>query len=301
MKQPPLQELRLGGCAGVDVGGVLHAALRGKGLRGALRVLSIAQLEATDATLRFVAGLRVLESLNVSNCRRLSEHGLLEFFRPERQKLLPNLRAVRASAIACVTDAVVEEMAKNVRQLTELCIDKGCLNSMSDFITRKSLVSLGQHASNLEVLEMVYRSFGVSDTSLLALTTGPAQVGKSLRELNLDGCDNLTDAGVGKALAPCAKLEALWLDYDALGDDAVIAVARHCPDLRMLCLSHGSVSDRGADALAGRFVPSRAAKVPFEKRLTPRGRERAAAEGRLLNRRARARAERTAKMGCGAK
>ena len=294
-----LQNLYVSGCSKISDTGVIALAQKSS----ALKTLDLGSTHVTDAGVSAVAkhctniealylshvangltdvALRViaqhlpkLRLLHLSICSGISDSGVIELAR--------NCHALKELDLSntLVTDASVSAIASNCPMLENLNLADDDLRSLPtggrvpSLITDKSVIALARHCPRLRVLKLT--GTAVTDVGLEALG-----ICCSLENLTLDGCKDVSDAGVA-ALLPglstkswltlrldktritkasvltiAARFPKLFmLDVDAVdcdvGDEEVLALAHCCPGLR--CLHVGkrlliSPATRGALAVS---------------------------------------------------
>ena len=207
-------------------------------------------------------------------CSGISDSGVIELAR--------NCHALKELDLSntLVTDASVSAIASNCPMLENLDLADDDLRSLPTggrvpgLITDKSVIALARHCPRLRVLKL--SGTAVTDVGMEALGIGVC----SLEELTLDGCKDVSDAGVAALLPGLSTKSSLTLrldrtritkasvlaiaarfpkldslDVDAVdcdvGDEEVLALAHCCPGLRCLHVGNSSlISPATRDALA---------------------------------------------------
>lgn len=204
----------------------------------------------TDEGLSHLAGLDLLDELNVGWCRRLSDEGLaILAAQPRRAQTLATLRLARCA----ITDAVLEHL-EQLERLAELDLN-GCTRISSERLGRAlgrlpRLAALDvSHCPGilraswqgridaLTSLELCHS--GVRDTQLAQLRDLPR-----LEELNLDSCP-VGDRGLARLVEAVPNLTTLDLADTDISDTAMSQIAQ-LKKLRHLSLFYCNISDRGA-------------------------------------------------------
>jgi len=99
-----------------------------------------------------------------------------------------------------ITDEAVLALASKCTKLESLGLNS-CYN-----ITDAAVKAVASRCKKLTDLDLMYSST-ITDEALAALSAC-----KKLRYLNLEGCDNITDAAVMALVSACKEL--VWLDLD---------------------------------------------------------------------------------------
>ena len=218
----------------------------------------------TDVALRAIAQhLPTLQLLHLGWCSGISDSGVIELAR--------NCHALKALDLSntLFTDASVSAIASNCPMLEDLNLT----TDDASLLTDKSVIALARHCPSLRVLNLC--GTAVTDVGMEAFRIGVC----SLEELTLDGCKDVSDAGVAALLLGLStksslilRLDAtritkasvlaiaarfpklLTLDVDAVdcdvGDEEVLALVHCCPGLRSLHVRNPSlISQATRDAL----------------------------------------------------
>ncbi|CAI0415384.1 unnamed protein product [Linum tenue] len=192
-------------------------------------------------------GLPALQSLDVSYCRKLTDKGLTavaegcpnlkslhlagcRFITDEILKSLStyctNLEELGLQGCSNITDSGLEDLVAGCRRIQFLDINKcsnvgdsgissvskACSASLRTLklldcykVGDESIFSLARHCVNLETL-IIGGCRDISDESMKSLANS---CGRSLRNLRMDWCLNVSDSSLGCILSECRKLEAL--------------------------------------------------------------------------------------------
>jgi F-box/leucine-rich repeat protein 2/20 len=195
----------------------------------ALRELDLGGAEAlTDVALVGLRGAPDLEKLVLTNCRALTDRGV-ELATPLPALTTLDLGGTQAGEAATIA------LARGCPALTSLSL-RGC-RAVGD----GGASALGGSLRALAQLDL--SNSALSDEGLAALADGCS----ALTNLNLGGCDALTDGGIGAAAARLERLERFNLSGTAAGDPAVAMVAQSCAALHSLNLTRCTgVTDDGA-------------------------------------------------------
>ena len=162
----------------------------------------------------------------------------------------PHLQHLEVRNCDWVTGSqMLRDLAAHCTELRSLMIDPGGhfpLYTLPDGIPLFSADSLGvlaQSCTQLRILHIYHCSFGDTEARVLAESC------RGLRVLYLHRAEDGLDLGVGDlgvcAIAEsCCQLESLELDTCHLTDVALLALARGCPQLKRLSVTHSV--DNGA-------------------------------------------------------
>ena len=149
-----------------------------------------------------------------------------------------------------VTDAMVRDIATHCTELRSLMIEPGdwagyctdshgrpCDDECTEMITADSLLVLAKNCTHLRVLRLDLCRF--DDAAALVL----AENCRGLRVLSLKRGHDCFELGVGNlgvcAIAEsCHQLESVDLETCQLTDTALLALARGCPQLKRLSVTH---------------------------------------------------------------
>lgn len=186
------------------------------------------------------------------------------------------LRELRLKGCRNITDDAIQRFTQLCHMIESLDLS-GCQN-----LTNTTCDCLGQNCSLLQTLSLESCS-RIDDTGLELLSwcsnltcldvswctvgdrglTAIARGCKGLQRFRAIGCREITSRGVEQLTRNCRGLLLLNLNYCGQGitDEALVHLAIGCPDLRVLAVSHCSITDQGLRALAGALSPSAAATI----------------------------------------
>jgi hypothetical protein len=117
------------------------------------------------------------------------------------------------------------------------------LEGPTDLMDDTALIALGSGCPLFSALDLEYNRL-VTDAGLVAFSRNGA-----LTDLWLDSCDRLTDQGF-RAVAQCSPLlQHVGFNNCTVTDITLIALGRHCHDLRKLTISDASVTGEGLAAI----------------------------------------------------
>eukprot|EP00271_Cylindrocystis_brebissonii_P008896 TRINITY_DN23420_c0_g1_i1.p1 TRINITY_DN23420_c0_g1~~TRINITY_DN23420_c0_g1_i1.p1 ORF type:complete len:644 (-),score=106.15 TRINITY_DN23420_c0_g1_i1:715-2646(-) len=201
-----------------------------------LTTLLLAYCTVTDASLMALSGCHKLEVLKLANCRDITDAGI--FCLAAGCK---GLRELSLRWCILVTNLGMAYVAANCTLLRSLDLGNST-KVTSDALESIALLPALEHL-NLEQSEVNY-------DGLLALSKGCPK----LKELDLRGCQNVTDAGVRAICAGVTDLEELALSYCLHITDAALTALSSLSRLRVLKLDKCALSNDGLAAvdLAGR-------------------------------------------------
>eukprot|EP00899_Mesostigma_viride_P008991 jgi/Mesvir1/18093/Mv09394-RA.1 len=169
-----------------------------------------------------------------------------------------------------ITDAMLAELAARCLELR--CLRIKCIVAA----TNGNLAAFAASCPCLEELHIpdgprpeTSRENGqVTDAGVLAVV----KCWPLLRVLDVGGCDGVTDAGLAELARIRPNLLELKFSYYSAGNTTVLALARHCPNLRVLDLSrHKSVMDEGLAAVLHNCLDLEVLSLDFCHGLTDAG------------------------------
>jgi hypothetical protein len=162
-----------------------------------------------------------LTTLSLTGCRLMITPGLTDL--PWHR--CSHVTTLGLAKISILSDSDVEGIVEHMPNLTSLDL------SWSANITDHSIVYVTERCPGLQRLDLELLS-KVTDTSMLALAANSPH----LRELNTNWCSKITTAGFVQLVTHCTRLDDLDLTRCEVVDEAVHALALHCPHLRRLNL-----------------------------------------------------------------
>lgn len=162
-------------------------------------------------------------------------------------KLAIGCRELRSVVLSScpVTDDAVTSLATNCVQLTTLSLAR-CHR-----VTDAALDALAEGCPHLTTLDLSLSANpnpqGVTDDGVATLATGcPLEV------LNLSRNSRVGDVGIRKLAASRQGLRELNVDWcGRITDDAMTALAAHCPQLNRLYICGSEVTDYGLGVIIG--------------------------------------------------
>eukprot|EP00002_Diphylleia_rotans_P031253 TRINITY_DN6486_c0_g1_i1.p1 TRINITY_DN6486_c0_g1~~TRINITY_DN6486_c0_g1_i1.p1 ORF type:complete len:1001 (-),score=165.56 TRINITY_DN6486_c0_g1_i1:175-3177(-) len=160
-----------------------------------------------------------LQSVNLDNCRRLTDWGLTLL-----ADGCPDLRVLGLRGCEQLTDIGITHLAIRCSNLQTLNLD-GCRN-----LTDGAIIAIASHCMAIQNLLLGW-CVQVTDHSLLAL----AGHSRMLQTLGLRGCRRLSDQGIYAVARKCKSLQSLDLnECSALNDTAVRALCKHGDSLQSI-------------------------------------------------------------------
>jgi hypothetical protein len=136
-------------------------------------------------------------------------------------------------------------LPEHYKALANRCYDLKKLTVRDGALNDEALIAVAAGCRALHWLRM-YDVADVTDAGLVAIAHNGA-----LTTLFVDGCNNITDAGLQTATAYCPLLQCVSLaGCTQLTNDTLIALGQHCHHLRTLNISYTDVTDGGLEATA---------------------------------------------------
>ena len=174
-----LKELHLASCDQLTNTGLLALAET----QVELEVLDVSScVRVTDqSVISFAKNLPCLKILRLKLCRAVTDLGITEL------KTLPYLEEVDVSGCEFVTGQGIESLFKEENQYLRR-LHLGALSNIHE----SSVIKLVEMVKNLTVLNLTSSRSGVTNKAAQEIFVHATK----LRELNLDFCDNVTDAGL---------------------------------------------------------------------------------------------------------
>lgn len=173
-----------------------------------------------------------LESLDLRGCNRLTEECMIEYF----QTACPNCPACfgveGSSSSGYSADTTNKEgQSHHIKPLKQLIL------SYIPRVTNRVLAVIGERCSNLELLNIgQLRYYKFDDDGIKALLH---YSNSNLMEIDLFGCDNLSDASLFAIAKGCPKLEILNVKGCFLiGNPGVQSIMLNCLQIRHLDISY---------------------------------------------------------------
>ncbi|XP_040853209.1 F-box/LRR-repeat protein 20-like isoform X1 [Ochotona curzoniae] len=266
-QQPGLTSLDLSGCSELTDGALLAV---GRGLRH-LQRLCLGKLQRlTDAGCTALGGLQHLRSLDMAGCCLVSGRELAQALGPVHgvprplaslmlaycsslkdasvfsmiPGLSPSLRVLDLSSCVSLTNQTVQAICTCLTHLSVLRL--AWCKELRDW----GLLGLGESSEEPTHKPQLFPGLDFPDSGPQEPSLEPQGASllslQALQELDLTACSKLTDASLAKVLQ-FPQLRQLSLSLlPALTDLGLVAVARGCPSLEHLALSHcGRLSDEG--------------------------------------------------------
>ncbi|CAG9321566.1 unnamed protein product [Blepharisma stoltei] len=165
-----------------------------------LETLSLSFTRISDSSLIHISSLKKLQYLSLRNCKKLSEPGLIELLRD-----LPELEALNFSATSNITDQVISVLASNCRNLKQLVLNDARITSLEPISNMANLSDLSivgckglNNSENFRFLVRLHNLCNLTIVGSKILTHDDFAflmdgIGKNLRKLRFDGCQNLND------------------------------------------------------------------------------------------------------------
>ncbi|KAL1546207.1 F-box/LRR-repeat protein 3-like [Salvia divinorum] len=177
----------------------------------------------------------LLDSLHRTHLRLLHPD-----FLPSLLSKLPSLSSLDLSVCPRIHAAAVSLILPFARRLTRLHL------SRCTALPSHALHALATACANLEALDLSYCTpFGDLEAAAIA----PAA---RLRDLNLDKCLNITDAGLAKVAAGCPELDSLSLKWCFdVTDIGIQLLSKKCLHLKRLDISYLKVSNESLRWISG--------------------------------------------------
>ncbi|XP_052102960.1 protein AMN1 homolog [Mytilus californianus] len=169
-----------------------------KFLHDKISVLDLSECTISDVGLGHISKCSNLRKIDINSAKEsrteISSEGI--------KKLLsacPHLQTVYLRRCLNLTDDAIISLSQHCNQLRYLNIG-GCRN-----ITDKAMEALGQNSKFLRSIN--FSKTKVTTEGVVSLVMG--NCGKSLKEIHMDGCHELTDEAVEAALQFCPNLSIL--------------------------------------------------------------------------------------------
>jgi hypothetical protein len=206
---PTLRELHMNKCSSLG-----DAGLREIGLRcPQLRVLHMSNCHSVEGG-GFIAIADCcpdLMDVDISSCRKLQRWGLHKLF-----SALHKLEVVNICHLMSVGDEEMRVLADNNPHLTVL----NAIDAIN--ISDTGILAISQHCFDLDVLNLSRKQMTTRITDVALLALGERSL--SLRELRLNGCENVSDVGLNWLSIGCKSLEVLDLGGCTKVRDSVFKV-----------------------------------------------------------------------------
>ncbi|GAA54333.1 F-box and leucine-rich repeat protein 2/20 [Clonorchis sinensis] len=186
-----------------------------------------------------------LRELFLKGCQNVTDDAIKRF-----TQLCRLIEYLNLSGCKNLTNDTCEHLGQNCPQLMTLLLES--CSKIDD--TGMELLSW---CSNLTVLDVSWCTVG--DRGLTAIARGC----KGLQRFRAVGCREITSRGVQQLAERCHGLILLNLNYcgQSITDEAMVHLATGCTELRVLAVSHCSITDLGLRALAGTLSPTASASI----------------------------------------
>ncbi|TGZ68722.1 hypothetical protein CRM22_004114 [Opisthorchis felineus] len=186
-----------------------------------------------------------LRELFLKGCQNVTDDAIKRF-----TQLCRLIEYLNLSGCKNLTNDTCEHLGQNCPQLMTLILES--CSKIDD--TGMELLSW---CSNLTVLDVSWCAVG--DRGLTAIARGC----KGLQRFRAVGCREITSRGVQQLAERCHGLILLNLNYcgQSITDEAMVHLATGCTELRVLAVSHCSITDLGLRALAGTLSPTASASI----------------------------------------
>lgn len=179
-----------------------------------------------------------LTELQLLVCYKFRDSSLINMARG-----YPNLTKLTLLGCIKITDNGVIDLAKNCTKLTELRLQGLLLPGLMN-ISSAGVEAIATHCPDLTQLDLAGCD-KITDSAVLALSIRCP----NFTYLGLERCSKITDEGLGH-LSNLEKLQVLNLErcYE-ITDKSIIELAKICPDLTRLYLRDTQVTDTGLRCL----------------------------------------------------
>ncbi|XP_021355399.1 protein AMN1 homolog [Mizuhopecten yessoensis] len=169
-----------------------------KVLHEKLKVLDLSECEVSDAGLQHLSKCLQLKKIDLNSAKlsrgNISSEGILNVTHTCTQ-----LQTVYVRRCINLTDEAVIALSKSCPQLRLLNVG-GC-----HLLTDRSLLALGENSHFLKSVN--FSKTKVTDNGVVGLVSGSCA--KTLKEVHMDGCVNLTDEAVEGVLQFCPQISIL--------------------------------------------------------------------------------------------
>ena len=191
-----LTELKMSGCVTIGDAGIREIGLHCSLLK-CLHMSACHNIEG-GGFISIAECCPLLSDVDISQCRKLQRWGIHKLFEGCHK-----LEEVRVSHLTCVGDEEVRVLAQSNPHLMSF-IAVEAIN-----VSDTGVLALSQHCFDLEHLDVSRKQMTtrITDVSLLAL----GERSLALRELRVNGCDNISDVGLNWLSIGCRALEVLDL------------------------------------------------------------------------------------------
>jgi hypothetical protein len=193
---PTLRELHMNKCSSIG-----DAGLREIGLRcHQLRVLHMNSCHSVQGGC-FIALADCcpeITDIDISSCRKIERWGLHKLF-----SALHKIEILNICHMNSVGDEEMRVLADNNPHLTVL----NAVEAVN--ISDTGILAITQHCFDLDVLNLSRKQMTTRITDVALLALGERSL--SLRELRLNGCENVSDVGLNWLSVGCKSLEVLDL------------------------------------------------------------------------------------------
>ncbi|KAL3695433.1 hypothetical protein R1sor_009509 [Riccia sorocarpa] len=272
---PRLQSLNLSCVSGFTDQGLMCLATRCT----ALKSLDLSNcLLIGDEEMSTIAGMANLEALKLSNCRGITDDGLVEV-----AKGCAKLQTLCLKSCSSIADAGVIAVADYCKQLQQLDLSLTEVTGVGFsrvalLKTLKTLTMAGcHHLDNNEISWPLRRSdpfmgwtrmagepMSFTSLDVVKLNEACTAIGSELafpgsrvlRELSLSKCRGVTDEGLYAVIKGCSNLERLDLTCcHAITDKSMWVIARFCKKLRSLNMESCSLVTEQGISLIGLHCP----------------------------------------------
>lgn len=188
---------------------------------------------ADDSLIKIGRWCRFLQTLNISNCPKISDTGIVGFF----EKFSGNLQALDLNACGQCGDASIIAITSKCSTLLSLKINglsKVTVNILKQFFMQAVKLEYFEMCSELRTTASHRRSMmpHLSDAVFRAMQSN------TFSELHIVGACQVTDAGIVPLTERSSWLKVLDLSYCSnIADNALFAIAQHSPHLQTLIMT----------------------------------------------------------------
>lgn len=203
---------------------------------------------ATDSTLRVLAThCPLIKTLSLSYCSLISDAGIL--YLAEKSK---NIKELSLAHCYDISSHALCALTKACNQITVISLE-WCFNVDDDLLD-----SLRKNCKNLQVLGIEHCSrvtdYGISrlvssaknlcflsaDSCDLLGSNTLRSIATSLhniQDLYVNNCDRVNDEALELLVTHCTRLNSIGIEECNISDRAVLAITKHCRDLKVLGLN----------------------------------------------------------------
>eukprot|EP00003_Mantamonas_plastica_P004859 TRINITY_DN1390_c0_g2_i3.p1 TRINITY_DN1390_c0_g2~~TRINITY_DN1390_c0_g2_i3.p1 ORF type:complete len:623 (+),score=149.85 TRINITY_DN1390_c0_g2_i3:1241-3109(+) len=180
----------------------------------------------TNQSIVCLSNLTELRNLYCSRANKITTEGIRTLCEKVQEAGTSNLENIYLSNCTNLTDEAIECMAKSLPALQLLDVH-GCIQ-----ISDHAIKALAEHGKLIQILNLKQCS-AITDRSLAYIIN--SEFIDKLRHINLEGCKNLSSAGLVEFAKKCPELQGASLSQcHRLNDTVIEALFEHCKNLRSL-------------------------------------------------------------------